>query len=448
MTLAEPYNRADPFGDLEPEPVSKLEPEPVSNLEPDDDLVDEQDDEPGRLRVTLGSSVKPIRVRWAFDQLIPLAAVTLLAGREGLGKSTVWAHHAALATRGELPTDDLDGPRHVIVVANEDSIEHTIVPRLVAAGADLDRVAFVDVETPTGSRSVTLPLDGTQLVRLARKLDAALVIVDPLVSALDGRLDSHKDHSIRQALDPLNRVAATSGAAVVGLVHINKGQGTDVLDRVLGSRAFTAAARSVLALIDDDADDGGTRRLLVHAKSNLGPMRRDAIVYAIESATVTTGDDSFEVGAARVVGTREVHLDDVMSHRDEDAAADLNAAGRWLLDYLASQGGEAEHSAIVAAGKAAGHSRDQLKRARRKAGVTYSHTGVFPTNTVWTHPANTAPHSGQSGHSGETRETPGPTVETHSGHPSHVSRLSGPCSPSGQCGPTARPTPTAERNSE
>src|SRR5690349_3618283 len=95
----------------------------------------------GHRRVQLQPAPTTMRpVHWLWDQRLPLGALTLLAGREGIGKSTVAYALAAQITRGTLPGRYADQPRAVAVCATEDSWEHTISPRLVAAGADLDRV--------------------------------------------------------------------------------------------------------------------------------------------------------------------------------------------------------------------------------------------------------------------------------------------------------------------
>ena len=55
------------------------------------------------MAVTLASSIKPRPVRWLWPDRIPSGALTLLAGREGIGKSLVGVHLAAQLTRGTLP---------------------------------------------------------------------------------------------------------------------------------------------------------------------------------------------------------------------------------------------------------------------------------------------------------------------------------------------------------
>ena len=81
---------------------------------------------------------------------IPQGAVSLVAGREGVGKSTVVADLVARITKGTLPGEHFDKPKTVIICATEDSWKQTINPRLVAAGADLSRVIRVDAYTPEG----------------------------------------------------------------------------------------------------------------------------------------------------------------------------------------------------------------------------------------------------------------------------------------------------------
>ena len=111
-------------------------------------------------------------------------------------------------------------PRAVIVAATEDSWEHTIVPRLMAAGADLDRIFRVDVTVSDGFDSaLVLPADLNQLEKNVIEVGAALVLLDPLVSRLSAGLDTHKDAEVRRALEPLVALADRASATVLGLIH-------------------------------------------------------------------------------------------------------------------------------------------------------------------------------------------------------------------------------------
>ncbi|MHA6520864.1 AAA family ATPase, partial [Corynebacterium amycolatum] len=104
--------------------------------------------EPNRAPKTIfnlvkASTVQPKKTHWLVENMIPWNSLTLLGGREGVGKSTVACAWVASATRGNL---DNKQPLNVLYLHTEDSREATIVPRLKAADADLERVYFLDIE--------------------------------------------------------------------------------------------------------------------------------------------------------------------------------------------------------------------------------------------------------------------------------------------------------------
>ena len=174
-----------------------------------------------RLTPASGMAVRP--VRWLWQDRLALGHISLLAGREGIGKSTVGYQLAADVTRGHLPGAHFNEPRRVLVSAAEDSWEHTIVPRLMAAGADLDLVYRVDVlRSGLIPTDLVLPLDLRRLEQEAQSVAAVLLLMDPLMSRLDAKIDTHKDADVRLALEPLGRVAETTGMAVLGVIHLNK----------------------------------------------------------------------------------------------------------------------------------------------------------------------------------------------------------------------------------
>ena len=216
--------------------------------------------------------------RWLDEWRIPANAITLLAGREGIGKSTISYNIAARVTRGEL-SGQRGAPSGVAVVATEDSWEHVILPRLVAAGADLRRVYRVEATDGERVDTVSVPADLAQLGEFVAEREIALIVLDPLMSVIHGSLDTHKDREVRQALDPLARFAAHHDVAVLGLIHVNKTATTDPLTSIMASRAFAAVARSVLYCLADPSADGDGY-LYGHAKSNLGP-RQPTIAYQI-----------------------------------------------------------------------------------------------------------------------------------------------------------------------
>ncbi len=98
----------------------------------------------GRMhRLVAASSVRPERVTWAWTDYIPTGMVVLLVGEGGKGKSTELYRLAAGWSLGTLPGDFYGRPVAVAIASAEDHRAAVIVPRLMAAGADLTRVHFV-----------------------------------------------------------------------------------------------------------------------------------------------------------------------------------------------------------------------------------------------------------------------------------------------------------------
>lgn len=341
------------------------------------------------LEMVSAATITPRPVRWCWTGRIPAGSLSLLAGREGVGKSTVSYSLAADLTRGRLAGIHHDQPRGVIVAATEDSWEHTIVPRLMAHDADLERVWRVDVVTPEGFHDeVSLPEDLPALSERVRSHDVALVLLDPLLSRLRGQLDSHKDAEVRKALEPLVRVADETRTAVVGLIHVNKTASTDPLNVVMGSRAFTAVARSVLFVVPDPDEEG--QRMLGLAKSNLGRMDLPSLTFAVENTWVCETEEG-EVWTGRIDwrGETERSVRDAMeAAAQESSHTALEEAKEWLENYLDSQGGAADKAAVKSAGAGAGHAWRTLQRASQRLRVTIEAVpGAFPRRTHWMLPA-------------------------------------------------------------
>jgi hypothetical protein len=91
------------------------------------------------------ADVMPEPVEWLWPGRIALGKLTLIAGEAGLGKSQVSiAMAAAVTTGGEWPCSEGRAPQgHVVILSAEDGAADTVVPRLMAAGADLHRVQIV-----------------------------------------------------------------------------------------------------------------------------------------------------------------------------------------------------------------------------------------------------------------------------------------------------------------
>lgn len=342
------------------------------------------------LRLTRAAEITPRRVVWLWDGRIALGSLSLLAGREGLGKSTLAYWAAARITRGELPGEFTGQPRAVLVCATEDSWAHTIVPRLMAAGADLELVYRVEVRNLALGVNVglTLPSDNAQLEAAARQTGAVLLLLDPLMSRL-GSLDTHRDAEVRQALEPLTAIAETTGLSVLGLIHHNKSGSSDPLQLVMGSRAFTAVARSVHTVMPDPDDDTGARKLFATPKNNLGRADLPMVSFTIVSHAFETVDGTAYTGRIEWGGEVQGTIGDALA-RGAGTAEERGAvseAADWLRDYIDMNGGTAKSADCKRDGAKAGHSERSINRAKAKLGLTHHSVG-FPAITWWERPGS------------------------------------------------------------
>ena len=345
---------------------------------------------PGR-RVILTplSEIKVRRAKWLWNERIAVGTLSLVAGREGIGKSTVVIEQAARITRGELPGEYFGSPRAVFICATEDSFEHTIVPRIMAHGADLSKVYRVEIMVDSIHSGLSLPVDNHALERAIEDKCAALLILDPLMSRLSDGLDTHKDGEVRKALEPLVAIADRTGMAVVGLIHHNKSGSTDPLTVVMGSKAFTAVARSVHTVIVDPDDETEARRFFGTAKNNLGRTDLPTLTFTIKGHHIEIDDDPEGTWVGRVVWGEDAEgtISDAIRRSvdsGEDRSATSEAAG-WLEDHLASRGGTDKSADIKKAGHAAGHSESTLKRAKSRLRLETSTAG-FPRISYWALP--------------------------------------------------------------
>ena len=287
-----------------------------------------------RLVLTPASAIAPEPVVWAWEDngqgRMPSGSLGLFAGREGTGKSSFLIWMAAKVTRGELPGAFKGDPRATLYVAVEDSWKFTIVPRLLAAGADLDLVYRAEVqEVNDGTVSLSLPADNCLLEEAITSYGIALVALDPLLSAISDTLDTHVNRQVRQALDPLARMADRTGAVVAGVAHFNKSGGTDASSLITASGAFKDVARFIFAFATDD-DDGS--KVITQTKNSLGRADLPSLAYRIIDATVPTAKGDASVGRFVLDGETDRTVRDILTVQ---ASGDTERSERTRADdYL------------------------------------------------------------------------------------------------------------------
>jgi hypothetical protein len=250
---------------------------------------------------------------------------------------------------------------------------------LQAAGANLSQIKLLDAVTV---RAVP-GMEQTYLFDLSRHVpdlqaaiqqmnDCRLVIIDPIAAFL-GDCDSYRDADVRALLRPLGRLAAECGVAVVAVAHLNKNMSGPAVYRSMGSLAFTAVARSVLAVVPDP--DTLSHRLLLPVKSNVGG-EQPGLGFHMQSppsSVAGVSDPGHNMGRPTVVWHAEPFWESAdallsRSGRESSTKDGLRTAVDWLRDALAD--GPQPAAALKQAARNDGFAVRTLWRAKSALGVT------------------------------------------------------------------------------
>ena len=328
------------------------------------------------------NTLTPQAVTWLWEYWLAQGKLHVLAGAPGQGKTTIALAFCSTVTAGGRWPDGVKCQTgNVLIWSGEDDPSDTLLPRLMAMGANRDRVFFVTGARIGGELQTFDPArDMGQLLAAIEKIGGIdLLVVDPIVSAVTG--DSHKNTEVRRALQPLVDLAASCNCAVLGISHFAKGgQGQDPTQRVVGSVAFSAVARVVLVAAKVKSDDGTDRRILARSKSNIGPDK-GGFEYHIEQAEPLPGiQASYIAWGAAVDGTAQELLTDPNDGSDgeSDASELLRAelvSDTWTCAETASK-----------PLKAAGFTKRQIWNASKKLAVIRK-KGSMKDGWYWRLPA-------------------------------------------------------------
>jgi hypothetical protein len=230
--------------------------------------------------------------------------------------------------------------------------------------------------------------------------DVGFMIVDPIVNAVAG--DSHKNSETRRSLQPVVDLAEQLGASVLGISHYTKGtQGRDPIERVTGSIAFGAVPRIIMGAAKVLREDGGIDRILVRAKSNIGPDG-GGYAYALDQVELKAHPGLFASSVRwgpPLDGSAQKLLSNAEAAGDAAASTALSKAENFLRVELA--GGRVPSKELGIRAQDAGISDRTLKRAKHALGIEATRDGG---TGAWycIHPSDFE----DIGQEGENRSTP------------------------------------------
>ena len=317
------------------------------------------------------------RVGWLWPGVMAFGMPTGLVGEPGIAKTFVAVDTVARVTQGlDFPLygeqdRSPSGPGSVVYISSEGVPDQILVPRLIAAGADLERVEIIEgITDKHGDFEI---LDVSQhLPALARRMknepDIKLLVIDPLASHLSPKVNMNSSLEMRAAMDCISRFAEETGCAVLVVMHLNKDDRKAAIHRAAGSGQIMAAVKSAWAVVKKPDDENDNRRYFGPVKSNLAPFKRSMSFEIRDTPIVFSDGTSGNIG--RVVWNLEPEdfdLQAAISPGAFELKSKVGAAVTFLRSKLAAGPRLARELHDEAA--AQGINKDRLWEAKRKEGI-------------------------------------------------------------------------------
>ncbi len=313
-----------------------------------------------RFRLVTFDKIEREKVVYLWGQKIPIGMLTIFGGVQGEGKSAITLDISARVTTGEpMPGTSCPTPKGSVIVANCEDPEHSVIRNRLDGieTIDLSKLAYLEQT----AELIDLDKNLRELEEMILSLgDCKLLILDP-ISAYMGEVNTHEDAQVRRVLGPVCKLAAKMDVAIVGIMHLSKDKTKGVLQRILGSTAFTATARSVF-MVGKDRDG---RKLFSHIKSNVSELT-GSLEYDIVG-----NNDSIRVKWENTVIYEDP--EDLFSARRP-----IEDAQEWLSGEL--KDGPQDSKLIFNKAETKGFSAKTLKRAKKLMGIETKKKGL---NSGW-----------------------------------------------------------------
>ena len=324
------------------------------------------------------NEITPEPISWLWKEWLARGKLHILAGAAGTGKTTIALNLASTISNGGYFADGSKcSSCKVLIWSGEDDVKDTLLPRLIASGAELTNIHFIrGVAENFEIRSFDPASDVGGLILAAKDIgDIGLMIVDPISNAVTG--DSHKNGEVRRGLAPLVEFGQRINCAILGITHFSKGsQNRDPLERVTGSLAFGALARVVMVTAKI-TDDEITRRIFCKAKSNIG-SDEGGFEYTIKQTELQSYPNIF---------TSFAKLGDALEGTARDLLAEsmtLNEGGdcsSFLTELL--KNGRMPANEVQKIADESGYTKDQVRRAREKLKIKPHRDGFGQGSKVY-----------------------------------------------------------------
>jgi putative DNA primase/helicase len=302
------------------------------------------------------SEIPAAALRTIWRERLILGTLNVIAGPPGAGKSSLTAFIAAELSRAGA----------TLVISNaEDDPGSVTIPRLVAAGAILERIHVIP---PDDAPLFPAEIEGLETV--LRETSIRCVFLDPI----GAHFRPERLVNDRPRLRQLAGVARRTGAAIVGIHHTTK-------NHTVGgpNSGLLGTARAVYVYGFDPEDED--RRALSCEKIN-GAAHPPTIVFEHEVVDVEL-DGGVTISAGVLRKVRE-SSERARSHRGRRRPERDAACLAWLTGFLAAGEDFGRHSQAVRDGaRAEGFAQATLERAKVQLQAESHRRGGYGAAGAW-----------------------------------------------------------------
>jgi AAA domain len=282
-------------------PEQKLEQELKLEGEPDA-KTNAKTDKKGKSTQTNGakiisiqaSDVVPVPINFLWKPYLQENALNGFYGNPSVGKGNTGIDCIArLTTAKPFSTEDVTdrNPVNVVVLAAEEGLEDTIVPRLMAAGADLKRVRIIkSIEfhkdgAKLGDRLITFQQDMSAIKEdLKQHPEEKFLFIDPITNYV-GDINFNQDAEVRPVLTLLVQLAEELKITILIVGHFNKNSNVaSAMDKPGGARAWVSVPRSVWGFFRNPDND--TQRVIANLKTNNAKESSTSLIFTIEERII------------------------------------------------------------------------------------------------------------------------------------------------------------------
>lgn len=330
------------------------------------------------------SEVRSESRKWIWNGFLEAGTVSLLLGDAKVGKSMLSIKLAEAISKGTLHGSSQPSPRGAVIISTEDRIKSDIKPRLQVLDTDSEVVGTLKF---SDNSRFSIPADINLLRHVIRDQRLGLVVIDPIIGHTDVR-DINNQKQVRDALEPLTKLAEETRCAIIGLIHPNKsGEARGYLQKASGSGAFTQVARNLLLVSKDPEDPNGDTRIISGLTNHGRPTTSQRLRIESKWIILDSGERQDEGYMVLTYENVEYSADELVNMEVDSLRSGpaskpkLELAKDWLVATLSN--GPKLKTHIDTEAQALGITKITLDRAKQALSDVHSHRRKGDGKWLW-----------------------------------------------------------------